>query len=293
MDDPSVCLRFRRWWVWQILLDLERLELEMVATSQEDDCIIVDPAPVKLQQYGTTKTVDTANDPSFQLSTPSGKESQSVTTKVSSNHLLNSANGRKHHSDHSWERGAYLEEFFEESDRRRKRQTKVDIADDPDPDIHYAEADLHFNDVLGTAVCQDQMSIISLNVGPVGLRGSMHMFEQLFQRRPAVILLQDTKLTARGIQSCKAILKDMAPEYCLVPNSTKSPHHPFYVRTAIIIHRGWTHALGSLDAKNMQNGSSDPMVWENVQAVKHTDPHLGTTGLWLNVYSPISTDPTG
>ena len=83
------------------------------------------------------------------------------------------------------------------------------------------------------------------------------------------------------------------PEYCLVPNSKKSPRHPFYACTTIILHRGWTHALGSLDAKNIQNGSADAMVWENVQAVKHIDPYLGTTGIWLNVYSPISTDSTG
>ena len=62
MDDPSACLRFRRWWVWQILLDLERSEPEMVATSQEDDYIIVDPAPTQLRQHRPTTTSYTAKD---------------------------------------------------------------------------------------------------------------------------------------------------------------------------------------------------------------------------------------
>ena len=35
------------------------------------------------------------------------------------------------------------------------------------------------------------------------------------------------------------------------------------------------------------------MVWENVQAIRHTDRHLGTTGLWLNIYSPIASDSAG
>ena len=125
-------------------------------------------------------------------------------------------------------------------------------------------------------------------MGPVGLLQSIHELLPILSNRPAVVFLQDTRLTKKGIERCKATLRNAAPEYCLVPNPVRSTKPPFTVRTAIIIHRGWVHALGPLDAKNLQNGEVKPMLLKNVQAITHVDPHLGTKGLWINVYSPIA-----
>ena len=48
MSDPAACIRFRRWWAWQILLDLGidnavDAGVEIADTIQEDDSIVVDP----------------------------------------------------------------------------------------------------------------------------------------------------------------------------------------------------------------------------------------------------------
>ena len=56
MGDPSERLRFRRWWVWQILLDLERSEPEMEATSRDLLGIVVQPLDLHLVNVGSIPT---------------------------------------------------------------------------------------------------------------------------------------------------------------------------------------------------------------------------------------------
>ena len=132
------------------------------------------------------------------------------------------------------------------------------------------------------------MRIASLNVASVGLLHSLQSLYPILGTRPAVVFLQDTRLTRTGIERCKVTLRTTAPEYCLIPNPIRNPNPPYTAWTAILIHRSWTHALVLLDDKNLQNGEAKLMQLENVQAITHVDQHLGTKGLWINVYSPIA-----
>lgn len=90
----------------------------------------------------------------------------------------------------------------------------------------------------------------------------------------------------------------MAPEYELFVNPiTRTMHRGTLrlpveeIRTAIIMHRGWTYRAGIYDKKNMTNGNSNIDMLENILVMHSTDPYTHSKGVWMSVYNDTAVHP--
>ena len=139
----------------------------------------------------------------------------------------------------------------------------------------------------------EEWLIKSLNVGPVGLQGSFRDILLLLENRPAVVFLQDVKLTSSAAARTKRRLESDAPEYVLFVNpvtrmrwrNRQKKEKIQEIRTAIIMHKGWSQRAGLYDAKNLSKGNPLVSHLENIMVLHHIDPYTRIRGLWINVYN--------
>jgi len=134
----------------------------------------------------------------------------------------------------------------------------------------------------------------SLNVGPSGFISTLPLLVPLFKSRPAVVMMQDTKLNDRSLQTAKKKVRQLLPEYCLYVHLCPTDERGSIAKTAILLHRALTHAAAPYDLGNLCKG--DPQFsreqWVNTQVLHHKDPHTGMTALWVNAYCPTSDHPS-
>ena len=138
----------------------------------------------------------------------------------------------------------------------------------------------------------------SLNVGPTGLTACFPDILPLLQNRPAVLFLQDVRLSQATVKRARRQLATFAPEYELFVNPVLRPTARAKrrsivneARTAIIMHRGWTYRAGIYDQKNLTNGNSQVQLMDNILVMHTTDPYTHSKGLWICVYNDTAAHP--
>ena len=143
-----------------------------------------------------------------------------------------------------------------------------------------------------------EWTIQSWNVGPTGLAACFTDMLPLLLNRPAAIFLQDVRLMQRDIKRFRRRLADFAPEYELFVNPVsrvtskgKSTRTFQEVRTAIVMHKGWTYKAGIYDKKNLSNANDKVQMLENILVMHITDPYTHSKGLWINVYNDTAAHP--
>ena len=127
--------------------------------------------------------------------------------------------------------------------------------------------------------------IISLNVGPTGIRESFTSLLPLFEANPGVVMLQDVKLTARSAVSFQSWVHKTLPEYALFLKTTLGAKA--IIQTATLVHHGLAARATQLP---IQAPTAAPTVVpirelaSRVQFIRTLDVHSEVTILWVNMY---------
>ena len=146
--------------------------------------------------------------------------------------------------------------------------------------------------------------IVSANIGPAGLTRSWESIAQIIKSLPAVVMLQDVKVSLRRLTQVREQAERLFPAYRMfinpvtrpwvlpVQNVSKIQRSTLAVAgVATLIHRGWAHRAAIYDKKNLANSSSVPLQLDNILVLRHEDPFTGVKGLWMNVYNDTSSHP--
>ena len=127
--------------------------------------------------------------------------------------------------------------------------------------------------------------VLSLNVGPTGVRESLQHLLPLFTSNPGVVLLQDVKLTAKSAVSFKSWAHQMLPEYAVFIKSTLRPKSD--IKVATLVHHGLAARgtqLPIYPTSATTGGVSMPELASRVQFIRTVDVHTEVVILWVNTY---------
>ncbi len=138
--------------------------------------------------------------------------------------------------------------------------------------------------------------IITLNVGPVGIRESMGSIVALFKSTPAVVLIQEAKLPPSAVANLKRVAHKLLPHYCLFvgtlpKDGPSSQRHE--VVTFVHCHLAARATLLDITRQTMDvTAASRSELLSKTQVLRTTDVQSQVNILWLNIYGFQASDPT-
>jgi len=138
--------------------------------------------------------------------------------------------------------------------------------------------------------------VLTLNVGPVGIRDSLNWIIPIFRSTPALVFIQEAKLPPRAVSNLKKAVHKLLPHYCLfvgkLPKDA-SDLHRHEVITFVHCHLAARATL--LDISQQLNdsfGASRCDLHSRVQVLRTTDVQSKVNILWINVYGFQASEPT-
>lgn len=138
-----------------------------------------------------------------------------------------------------------------------------------------------------SAIATPDTDVLSINVGPCGIRDSIAHILPLFREGPGVVMIQDAKLTGQSHKKFKALAHKMLPDYAVYTRSTLKENKD---KTMVItfIHLGLSARGSQIDIHRMT--SPDPLIpikelAGRIQAIKTIDVHNSKSILWINIYN--------
>ena len=137
-----------------------------------------------------------------------------------------------------------------------------------------------------TAVRPDT-DVLSINVGPCGIRDSIAHILPIFYEGPGVVMIQDAKLTGQSIKKFKALAHKMLPDYAVYTRSTLNDNKD-KAMVVTFIHLGLSARGSQIDIHRMTSPDPSIPIKElagRIQAIKTIDVHTNIIILWINVYN--------
>jgi hypothetical protein len=137
------------------------------------------------------------------------------------------------------------------------------------------------------AIVSPDTDVLSINVGPCGIRDSIAHILPLFRERPGVVMIQDAKLTGQSHKKFKALAHKMLPDYAVYTRSTLKENKD---KTMVItfIHLGLSARGSQIDIHRMTSPDPSIPIKElagRIQAIKTIDVHNSKIILWINIYN--------
>ena len=137
--------------------------------------------------------------------------------------------------------------------------------------------------------------VLTINVGPVGIRDCLEGLTDLFRSTPAVVFIQEAKLPPRAVKSLKSLAHRLLPHYCLfvgkLPgNSPGDIRHE--VVTFVHIHLAARASLLEVTRQAQDPAGTSPnILLSRTHFVRTTDVYTKVSVLWGNVYAFQASNP--
>ena len=137
--------------------------------------------------------------------------------------------------------------------------------------------------------------VLTINVGPVGIRGCLEGLTDLFRSTPAVVFIQEAKLPPRAVKSLKSLAHRLLPHYCLFVGKLPS-NSPGDVRHEVVtfVHLHLAARASLLEVTRQAQdpaGTSPSILLSRTHFVRTTDVYTKVSVLWGNVYAFQAGDP--
>ena len=141
--------------------------------------------------------------------------------------------------------------------------------------------------------------ILTLNVGPAGIRDSFTAILPLFRDLPAVVFVQEARLpaTVRAVRNFKETAHHHLPHYVVFVGRSVSRASPYTKQTYQVITFMHCHLAARASILNVDSQAGE---LTNVDAsdllnrshfIRTTDTSNGKNALWGNIYGFQATDP--
>ena len=129
--------------------------------------------------------------------------------------------------------------------------------------------------------------VLTINVGPVGIRGCLEGLTDLFRSTPAVVFIQEAKLPPRAVKSLKSLAHRLLPHYCLFVGKLPS-NSPGDVRHEVVtfVHLHLAARASLLEVTRQAQdpaGTSPSILLSRTHFVRTTDVYTKVSVLWGNV----------
>lgn len=130
--------------------------------------------------------------------------------------------------------------------------------------------------------------VLSLNVGPVGLRESLPFLAPLFTGTPAVVFIQEAKVPPRAVRGLKKLAHSLLPHYSLFVGRLPDDGSGAVRHEVVTFVHSHLAARASLlevsrQAYDVDNVSRGELL-SRTHFVRTTDVHSRVTVVWTNIY---------